>query len=140
MTRAPAERRWLLPVLFATGLAIAMLMTWRMHVGIDALDLLTRGWLLTVKGVWVPLGNEAALKDFWTRLGDTRSVRFDPTLAHLFEVMDTAAKQLRVGHDDLLTGQAANTRGLHTDVLDHAPEHALHLVRRLRDRPPPRRL
>jgi hypothetical protein len=50
----------LLPALFATGLAIATLMTWRMHVGIDALDLLTRGWLLTVKGVWVPLGNEAA--------------------------------------------------------------------------------
>jgi hypothetical protein len=60
MTRSPRARPWLLPALFASGLAIAMLMTWRMRVGIDALDLLTRGWLLTVKGVWVPLGNEAA--------------------------------------------------------------------------------
>ena len=41
MTRPTRERPWLLPALFATGLAIATLMTWRMHVGIDALDLLT---------------------------------------------------------------------------------------------------
>ena len=60
MTRVQSTRSWMLPGLFTVGLAIALLMTWRMQVGIDALDLLTRGWLLAAKGVWVPLGNEAA--------------------------------------------------------------------------------
>lgn len=55
--RTPA---WLQPSLFLLGLAISLLMLERTHMGGDALDLLTRGWLLAEKGTWVPLGNPAS--------------------------------------------------------------------------------
>jgi len=50
----------MLPSLFASGVAIGLLMIYRVQLGGDAIDLLARGWLLTVKGVWAPLGNSAS--------------------------------------------------------------------------------
>ena len=53
---------WVLLSLFLFGLAISLLMVVRTQVGGDALCMLTRGWLLAEKGIWVPFGN-------WTSAG-----------------------------------------------------------------------
>lgn len=46
--------------LFALGLAISLPMLTRLQIGGDAISLLSRGWLLAAKGIWVPFGNPAA--------------------------------------------------------------------------------
>jgi len=45
--------------LFLVGLAISLWMISRVQAGYDATDMLSRGWLLIQKGIWVPLGNPA---------------------------------------------------------------------------------
>ena len=51
---AAARTVWLL---FAVGLALAVLMLVRSQVGGDQLNLLARGWLLAEKGIFIPYGN-----------------------------------------------------------------------------------
>ncbi len=46
--------------LFGLGLAISLLMLARAQVAGDGFSLLSRGWLLAAKGIWVPLGNPVA--------------------------------------------------------------------------------
>jgi len=43
--------------IFALGLALSVLFWTRQAVGGDQLNLLARGWLLAVDGVWIPYGN-----------------------------------------------------------------------------------
>jgi hypothetical protein len=51
---AAARAVW---VLFAAGLAVALLMLVRSQVGGDQLNLLARGWLLAAEGKWISYGN-----------------------------------------------------------------------------------
>ena len=46
--------------LFGLGLAISLLMLARVQVAGDGISLLSRGWLLAAKHIWVPLGNPVA--------------------------------------------------------------------------------
>jgi len=46
--------------LFGLGLAISLLMLARAQVAGDGISLLSRGWLLAAKDIWVPLGNPVA--------------------------------------------------------------------------------
>jgi hypothetical protein len=57
---ADGNPAWLIPSLFALGLAIAGFMVANAQTGGDALCLLSRGWLLAAKGTWVHLGASAS--------------------------------------------------------------------------------
>lgn len=57
--RQPDRNRALWAV-FGLGLAISLLMLSRAQVGGDGISLLSRGWLLAAKGIWVPFGNPVA--------------------------------------------------------------------------------
>ncbi len=46
--------------LFGLGLAISLLMLARAQVAGDGISLLSRGWLLAAKDIWVPFGNPVA--------------------------------------------------------------------------------
>jgi len=57
---AQGEAGWVIPSLFALGLAIAGYMVVNVQTGGDGLCLLSRGWLLVAKGTWVHLGASAS--------------------------------------------------------------------------------
>jgi len=62
-TRQPgvsSARAWTLPLLFALGLVISLVLVFRVGTGPDAVCLLGRGWLLADKGVWAHLGAAAS--------------------------------------------------------------------------------
>jgi hypothetical protein len=54
---SPAAASRTVWLLFAAGLAVALLMLARSQVGGDQLNLLARGWLLAAEGKWISFGN-----------------------------------------------------------------------------------
>jgi hypothetical protein len=54
---SPAAASRTVWLLFAAGLAVALLMLARSQVGGDQLNLLARGWLLAAEGKWISYGN-----------------------------------------------------------------------------------
>lgn len=57
MSRSTPKERVLLAAIFLFGLGISIAMLVRSQVGGDQLNLLARGWLLAVDGVFIPHGN-----------------------------------------------------------------------------------